>query len=127
MDFIEHQQRCPRVPALVQDQRPVGGHVAVQVLPALQGDQMATERGFADLSGTRQEHHFLGQIGLHAVIEVALHGAALRLSCNGFQDSRDFLSDNGIKVVIQDQGVALPRKAVGVVGPVGFSDPHQTT
>ncbi len=34
VDFIEHQQRCQWVSALVQDDGPVGGHVVVEVLPA---------------------------------------------------------------------------------------------
>ena len=50
MDFTQHQQRRQRVPALVQDDGPVGGHVVVEVLPTLLGNELAAERGFADLA-----------------------------------------------------------------------------
>jgi hypothetical protein len=32
------------------------------------GDQLAAERGFAHLAWAGDEHHFVGQIGLHSVI-----------------------------------------------------------
>jgi hypothetical protein len=60
-------------PELVQDEGPVGGNVAVQVLPTLLGDQLTTERVFADLARASQEHHFLGQVSLHTFFKVAFH------------------------------------------------------
>jgi hypothetical protein len=60
-------------PTLFQDEGPVGWHVVVQVLAALLRHQLAAERGFAHLARACEEHHFVGQIGLHTVIKVAFH------------------------------------------------------
>jgi len=79
VDFVEHQQWRLRVPALVDDERSVGRDVVVQVLPALLRNQLAAERGFAHLARAGEEHHFVGQVGLHTVIKVAFHIAILRL------------------------------------------------
>ncbi len=79
VDFIQHQQRRLRVPALVEDQGPIGRNVVVEVLPTLLRNQLAAESGFTHLARTGEEHHFLGQVGLHTVVEVAFHVAILRL------------------------------------------------
>jgi len=74
VDFTQHQQRRLGAPELVQDERPVGWHVVVQILPALLRYELAAEHGFAHLARAGEEHHFVDQIGLDTVIEVAFHG-----------------------------------------------------
>ncbi len=69
-----------------------GGDVVIQVLPPLLSDQLAAERGFADLTWASEEHHFLSQIGPYTVIKIAVHTAILRLFSSTLSFSRDFTS-----------------------------------
>jgi hypothetical protein len=58
-------------------------------LPALLGDELAAERGFTDLAWASQENHFLSQVGLQTVINVAFHLVILRLKKTTLLKSRD--------------------------------------
>jgi hypothetical protein len=68
-----------RVPQLFAHQGPVGKHVVIQVLATLPLYQLPAKRGFAHLARASEEHHFLGQVGLHTIAKVTLHGLILRL------------------------------------------------